>query len=104
MRLVTAISLEGMALVTTSFAHDYLPGLIVRIVLDDLYGMAQINQRVGTILTVPTNSTFTLDIDTQEFDAFVVPDPQPWYLNVNAQVIPVGEINSQIAQATRNVS
>lgn len=83
--------------ITTTFAHGYLPGLIVRLFIPNGYGM-QANGLVGTIISVPTNTTFVIDIDTTPYNAFVIPDPQLQF----AQVIPFGEINSQLNQATMN--
>jgi hypothetical protein len=102
MRLVTAITRAFPAQVTTSFEHDYLTGLIVRLVVPDGYGMVQANGLIGTI-EVNSTTTFLIDIDTSYFDPFVIPpDPSPMVITV-AQVIPVGEVNSQLIQATRNV-
>ena len=101
MRVITAITNANPAAVTTSFAHDYLDGLIVRLHIPTGYGMLQANELVGTV-TVTGATTFTLDIDTTAFDAFTSPVGSPWYINSYASVIPVGEINSLLTQATRN--
>lgn len=103
MRLITAITQASPATITTSFDHDYEAGLIVRIFVPSLFGMRQLNQKTGTILSVPADDSFTIDIDTTQYDAFSVPDPEPWYLYEYAMVLPVGEINSSLDQATRNV-
>lgn len=103
MRLITALTNAEQAVVTTSFDHDYLAGLIVRLNIPDQYGMYQVDQLVGEIVEVPSSDTFTIDIDTRGYDAFVVPAPEPWYQNDYATVVPVGEENASLAQATRNV-
>ena len=103
MRLVTDVTNAIEPTVTTSFGHDYAVGLIVRIAVPSEFGMIQLHNKVGTILEVPTTDTFVIDIDTSNFDAFIDPVPEPWYLNDYAVVTPVGEINSSLAQATRNV-
>ena len=103
MRLVTDVTNAISATVTTSFDHDYSVGLIVRIAVPSEFGMVQLHNKVGTITSVPTSASFVIDIDTTTFDTFTDPDPEPWYLNDYAAVIPVGEINSSLAQATRNV-
>lgn len=103
MRLVTDVTNAINATVTTSFAHDYSVGLIVRISVPREFGMVQLHKKIGTITEVPTTDTFVIDIDTTSYDVFTDPDPEPWYLNDYAAVTPVGEINSSLAQATRNV-
>ena len=102
MRLVTNITRAGSAEVTTSFEHNYETGDIVRLIVPNGYGMVQADRRTGTI-AVNSPTTFLIDIDTTYFDPFVIPpDPSPWVITV-AQVIPVGEVNSKLTQATRNV-
>jgi len=101
MRVVTALTNALTASVTTSFDHNYLDGLIVRLHIPKGYGMLQANNLVGTV-TVTGTTTFTLNIDTLKFDSFTTPSGSPWYISSYAQVIPLGEINSSLSQATRN--
>lgn len=102
MRLVTDITRAVNASVTTSFAHNYETGDIVRLIVPDGWGMFQANGKLGTI-TVTAPTTFTIDIDSTMFDPFVTPpNPSPEVISV-AQVVPVGEVNSKLTQATRNV-
>lgn len=103
MRLITGITAADPAEVTTSFPHDYLPGLIVRLYVPPLYGMFQADGLTGTIMTVGSSTTFTININTTSFDPFVIPSPEPWYSYEYPMVVPVGEINSSLDQATRNV-
>lgn len=97
MRVVTAITRADPAEVTTSFAHDYITGAIVRLIIPVDFGMQQMNQKKGTI-TVTGDTTFTIDIDSTRFDLFAVPVDNEQY----AQVLPVGEINSVFTSAVRN--
>lgn len=109
MRIITDITNSYPALVTTSFANDYITGEIVRIVMpyqDGYYpwGMQQINNQKGTISVV--NATqFYIDIDTTHYEPFVVPeeDVTDRFTTQLPQVIPIGEVNSTLAAATRNV-
>lgn len=122
-RTITAITNDTTALITTDIPHQYVTGQIVRIVIpldfggvnnattqmnQYSFGMVQINGKLGTILSIPTTTTFTVDIDTTNFDTFVLPPPivfpfgPPAALSY-AQVVPVGEINSQFNAATQNV-
>ena len=103
MRLISLLSKAENAQITTSFAHGYLEGLVVRIIVPEGFGMLQINGMLGTILTVPTTETFTVDIDTRLFDTFVYPDPVPWYINEYPAVVAVGEIAEKLNQPIRNV-
>ena len=103
MRLITAITQAANALVTTSFAHNYETGDIVRFNIPVACGMQQINQLTGTI-TVNGATTFLVDIDTTFFDSFSIPVVAPTdKTNICAQVTPVGEVNSKLTSATQNV-
>lgn len=108
MRVITAITNASVAEVTTMYDHKYQDGLIVRIDVPPADGMFQINQQFGPI-TVTGSNTFLIPIDTTYYDAFVIPeDPEnpglpPPMTQVCAFAVPIGEVNSQLKQATRNV-
>lgn len=108
MRNILSITQAENALVTTTFDgtnpgnHQYNTGLIVRLYVPQGFGMVQANELYGRI-TVVNDTQFTISIDTTNFDAFVVPDYQPGAFGTPAQVVPIGEINQQLTQATQNV-
>jgi hypothetical protein len=102
-RDVIAITNAFPASVTTSFDHNYLSGLIVRMIVPGEYGMFQINKIKGSI-TVTSPTTFTIPINTTNFDTFVVPTEQPQQpLGNVAQAVPVGEDSDQLDQSFVNV-
>ena len=89
MRVIAGITNAQVATVTTTVNHGYIIGTIVRLDIASTGGMLQANQQVGTILTVPTPTTFTININTTYYDVFTVPSgfPRPimipkWFLLV----------------------
>jgi len=108
MRNILSITQAENALVTTTFDginpgnHQYSTGLIVRLYVPDGFGMVKVNKLIGPI-TVINDTQFTIPIDTTTLDAFVVPDFQPGAFGTPAQVVPVGEVNSILTEATQNV-
>lgn len=108
MRNILSITQDVNALVTTTFDgvnpgnHNYSTGLTARLYVPDGFGMTQANRLEG-IVTKVNDTQFTITIDTTNFDAFVVPSYQPGAFGTPAQVVPVGEINSILTQATQNV-
>jgi len=102
MRIITAITQATTCQVTTSFNHNYAIGLIVRLDIPPAFGMQQANQRFGTILTVPTSTTFTLSLDTTQYDAFSAPVTYPADAQY-AQAVPFAEDNGILTQAVQNV-
>ncbi len=101
MRLIEAITNAEIALVTTTFAHQYKDGLIVRLDIPSACGMQQANTLTGAI-AVLSDTTFLIDIDTTNFDAFAIPVDPPAAVNICAQVVPVGEVNETLRNATVN--
>ena len=111
MRIVSAITNANPVAITTTFAHNYSTGLIVRVVIPNGYGMVPPllpGQTVTTRffegpITVTSATTFTMPIDTTALNAFAVPAPNPGHFYTDTQVIPVGEVNSTLYLATVNV-
>lgn len=108
MRNILSITQGAVTTITTTFDgitagdNQYASGLIVRILIPEGFGMSRLDKFVGTI-TVLNDTQFTLDIDSTTFDPFVVPSYQPGHNGTPAQVVPIGEINELLSQATRNV-
>ena len=103
MRIIQNITQTDIAEVTTTFAHGYLSGLTVRLYVPLAYGMVQADHLIGDI-TVTSDVTFTIPIDTTNFDPFVIPPGttigQDQYCPI---VVPIGEQTSQINQSFNNV-
>ena len=98
MRIITNITNDFPATVTTSFAHQYQTGLIVRLILPPGYGMEQANHQFSDI-TVTGSTTFTINLDTRLYQPFVTPVSPVQY----PQAVPTGEVNSTVYLAYRNV-
>lgn len=101
MRVISAITNAKQASVTTTFDHLYISGTIVRIYVPSGYGMKQIDTLTGKI-TVTGNTTFTINIDTRNYDSYTTPALWPQSFNF-AQVVPVGEDNNMLTAAVQNV-
>src|SRR5574337_1025487 len=101
MRIISTITNSDPAIVTTTFDHNYIDGIIVRLIVPDGYGMTQANNLTGTIV-VTSPTTFTIDINTTLFDAFTIPMVYPLDEQYS-QVVPIGEVNETLEAATQNV-
>ena len=100
MRIITAITNAAIASVTTSFAHNYVTGTIVRLVIPLGVGMPQANDLFAPIV-VTSHTTFDILIDTSLFDPFIIPSPPPLHYTC-AQAVPMAEINSILRAAVHN--
>lgn len=95
MRIVTAISQTNPAVVTTSFNHQYLDGLILRLDIPLANGMQQISGTTYQI-TVTGLDTFSVPVDARSFQAFTNNECTP--------CVPVGENNMNLDSATHNAT
>jgi hypothetical protein len=102
MRIIAAITKSFPLQVTTTFAHQYKNGTIVRLDIPYADGMQQLNLLFAPI-TVTGATTFTMPIDSTGFDPFVIPMGLSPHINTNAVVVPIGEISSTLAAAVQNV-
>lgn len=101
MRIITAVTNGFPCIVTTSFAHNYLTGLVVRLDIPENYGMVQANQLFAPITYIDA-VTFSMPIDTTYFDPFVV--PLPGVISTLAQAVPMAEVAAELYQAVRDVA
>ena len=100
MRIISNITNDFPAQVTTTFNHNYITGLIVRLIVPIGYGMVQANQLSGSII-VTGDTTFTIDIDTRYFSPYTTPS-SPDDLQY-PQSVPFGEVNSSLLSSFQNV-
>lgn len=104
MRIITNITQDIEAVITTSFDNSYISGEIVRISVPFFkgyypWGMQQILDQQGEI-EVLNSTQFKISIDTRYYDPFITP---PGYPRQRPFVVPIGENNAILAAATTNV-
>jgi len=100
--VAASITRAPIPTVTTTFAHNYVDGTIVRFDIPPACGMYQLDQQTSPILvTGPT--TFTISIVTTQYDAFSKPVGLGPHINVCANIVPVGELSNTLAAAVVNV-
>lgn len=81
---------------STTEANTYTVGMSIRLFVPISYGMYQANNLVGTITAINILN-FTLNLDSSQFDAFVIPSgntEQP------ASISPFGSRNLQYTNGT----
>lgn len=98
MRIITNITNSNPVVITTSFDNQYVTGLIVRLYVPQGYGITELNH-VEAPVTVLSNTTFSMPIDTTNMPAYTTPPAAEQF----AQAVPTGEINSILYAATRNI-
>lgn len=92
-RLISDVSRELNAEVTTSEDHEYESGLNVRVIVPLAYGM-ELNF-VPTEISVTSSTQFTTTIDTRFQDPFIAPTFPPGF--TDAQTVPISGETDNIA-------
>jgi hypothetical protein len=87
------ISQSNPALITTAVDHTYVVNQQVQFFMPPQCGMIQLDKMKGYILDIPTADTFTVNIDTSHFDAFVTPTPPAFVVIETPQVAGIGDAN-----------
>ena len=101
-RLMSSITQANPCVITTTFAHQYVNGTVVRLDIPPACGMQQANQFFGPLIVLSPTS-FTLPLDTTTFTPFRVPVGLGPHINICAQCVPIAENNDTLAAAVRNV-
>lgn len=70
MRVISSITNANPAVIATTTNHQYITGMIMRLNIPKGFGMQQVNQQQGEI-TKLSDTTFSIDIDTTQMDAFL---------------------------------
>jgi len=92
-RYIAAITQAAQSVITMTVTHNFVVGQAVRIYVDPMYGMVEMNGLIGNIVAVSAiNNTITVDIDSTGFTAFAWPVTAVAAApHTFAQVVPVGE-------------
>lgn len=93
---IASITNSNPGVVTTTSDHGYQDGLYVRLNITAADGMPQVNRNVY-LATILSSTTFSIGIDTTNFDSFAVNSTSQV-----SQVIPVGEVATTLKNAERN--
>lgn len=101
-RLIASITNANPAVVTTTFAHGYIDGTIIRLDIPPADGMQQANQLYAPIIVL-SPTTFSIAIDTTQFAPFAIPTAPSPTIQICAFCVPIGEINSTLKAATNNI-
>lgn len=84
---------------STTEANTYIIGMAVKLFVPQTYKMYQANNLIGTITNI-NGSNFTLNIDSSQFDPFVIPAGN---VEIPATLTPYGSRNLQYNNFTNNV-
>lgn len=79
--------------------NNYVVGQTVRFTIPRPFGIQQLNEQQGLVLTLPATNQFTVGINiTRNYDAFI---PVPTYSTTTPKVAAIGDINTGAINAGR---
>ena len=102
MRIISAITNAEVPQVTTTFAHGYVDGTVIRFTIPPALGMIQLDQ-MSSPITVTGSTTFTLTIDTTTFTPFSIPVGISSKIDICGLSVPIGSENDTLAPAEINL-
>jgi len=92
-REISAVSNATNAEITTTEDHGYTVGTRIRLHISDKYQLKL--EQVATILTVPTSTTFTIDVNTTESPTYTTPSFPPAF--TQSHVVPITYVGENTA-------
>ena len=98
--VISNIAIGTTTTVTTSVPHNYVIGQLTRLIIPSTYGSYQLNEQTGYVIGVPTPTTVTLDLISQNVDPFI---PSPIYGPIPPQILAIGDENSGLISSTGRV-
>ena len=92
-REISAVTNADRATVTTTEDHGYEIDQIVSLIVPLAYGM-ELRFVQGKILSIPTSSSFVVDVDTSDIGTYVTPSTPPSF--TQSHVVPISgeELNN----------
>lgn len=68
---ISAISTGSTTTVTTTEDHNYVVGQLVRLLIPVPYGIYQLNNNQGYVISVPTTTQVVIDIDSTNYNSYI---------------------------------
>ena len=88
--VISNISLGATTTVTTSVAHNYVVGQLVRLLIPASFGCYQLNETQGYVLSVPTTTSIEISINSlTNVNQYIASSD-----STKAQILAIGDINS----------
>lgn len=99
--VISAISFGVNTTVTTSVAHNYVIGQLVRLLIPSKYGSIGLNEQLGYVISIPSATSVEVNINSQGTTPFI---PSPTFIAFQSQtppqIVAVGDINSGIVNSS----
>lgn len=94
---ISAITRGRTTTVTTTADQDFVVGQLVRFIIPPSFGIRQLNEQQGYVISILSSTQVRVDIDSRFMDAFTSSSA-----TTQPQIIPIGDVgNGQINNSGR---
>lgn len=87
--VISAVTLGPTTVVTTTVNHNYVIGQQVRLIIPPTYGCRQLNERQGSVISIPAANQVEINIYSLGIDAFISSSA-----TTKAQILAIGDVNT----------
>lgn len=97
---ISTITRGRTTLVTTTQSQDFVIGQLVRFIIPPSFGIRQLNEKQGFVISIPSSTQVEVDIDSSFMDSFTSSSA-----TTQPQILPIGDIaNGQVnSNGSQNV-
>lgn len=88
--LTTTVTMTPSTVGGTTVQPNYVVGQLVKILVPFTYGMRQINNQTGYVLSLPSSTQVVVSIDSRAYNAFIA---NPSFGPTLPQILAIGDIN-----------
>lgn len=96
-REISGVTNASQAVITTTEAHGYEVDQVVRLIVPEDYGMT-LNYVIATVVAVPTDITFKVDVDTTALATYAAPSFPPGF--TQSHVVPISGLEDNQTSIT----
>jgi hypothetical protein len=99
---INTVTRGQTTVVTTTVDQDFVIGQLVRFIIPQPFGIRQLNQRQGYVISIVSSTQIEVDIDSSKMDAFTTSS-----FTTQPQILPIGDVGTgqqNINGRTQNVT
>lgn len=97
--IIEGITNGTTTLVSTTIDNNYVIGQLVRLLIPEIYGGQQLNEKEAYVISIPNPNQVILLLDSSQFDTFTGNLSSG---TTPAQIAAVGDINSGVTNTGRS--
>lgn len=93
--VISAITRGITTTVTTTVDQNYVVGQLIRFIIPPSFGIRQLNEQQGYVISIPAVNQVVVDIDSRFMDPFIASSA-----TTKAQILAIGDTGNGTVNAT----